>query len=74
MSSLRVDTVPWTTVWFPNSRVREGFLYHVRLWNLVHELPAIAAEPLRDGVRVRLRSPSAGTTRLVEAFGGRDDG
>lgn len=74
MSSLRLETVQWTTVWFPNSSVREGFLYHVRLWNLVHELPTIAAEPLRDSVRVRLRSLPASTTRLVEAFGGRQDG
>ena len=38
------------------------------------QLPTIAAEPLRDGVRVRLRSLPASTTRLVEAFGGRQDG
>ena len=61
----------WIPVCFPNSRIRDEFLYHVRLWNLVQGLPPIAAEPIQEGVRVWLPSPSPTTTRLWEAFGGR---
>jgi len=61
----------WMLVCFPNTNVRSEFLRHVRLWNLVHELPPIAAEPLQDGVHVCLADPTPSTTRLTEAFGGR---
>ncbi len=76
MSAMRFDgpvsaTRGWVLICFPNSSVRDEFLRHVRLWNLVHDLPPIAAEPLADGVQVRLADPCESTTRLTEAFGGR---
>jgi hypothetical protein len=59
---------------FPNGDLREVFLRHVRLWNAVEGLPAVHAEPLRDGQRVQIRtvaSAQRGIERLITELGGR---
>ena len=55
---------------FASSSARDAFLRHVALWNLVHERTRIEADPLPDGLRVRLRGVPLATASLVDAFGG----
>jgi hypothetical protein len=64
----------WPTARFLSRGERKTFLEHVRLWNSLEDMPSINAEPLGDGLGVRLQFGEArvlGVVRLIEACGGR---
>jgi hypothetical protein len=74
MQTSQNNPSPWPTVRFPNRGQRRRFLDHVALWNNLEDLPSITAEPLIDGVGVRLRfgeTARRGMLRLIESCGGR---
>lgn len=63
----------WPVVRFPSISQRQEFLDLVRLWNRLEDLEGIEAEPLGNGVGVRVRWPSQGDRgllRLIAALGG----
>ena len=58
---------------FPSTGLCREFLEIVRLWNRIEDLQDIEAEPLNNGVSVRLRlagMEDRGIRRLIDSLGG----
>jgi len=69
------DLDRWPVIRFPSAGTRERFLDMIRACNRIEDLPRVDAEPLYDGVCVRLwlwrddqRFP--GVLRLAHSYGG----